>query len=104
MPALYPASAEADRPTGPAAAETSAPSLMWPFIRPFIPSSFMTNITRSVLLPPICGPQLTPETANGAGELQLPLLVLQVATPSPCSPPTTNAPLISFGITATHLA
>src|SRR6266576_2035277 len=104
MPALYPASAEAERPTGPAAAETSAPNLTWPFIRPFMPSSFMMNIIRSVLLPPICGPQLMPETENGAGALQLPELVLQVATPLPCSPPTTKAPLISLGITATQFA
>src|SRR5579864_2258502 len=104
MPALYPASAEAERPTGPAAAETSAPSLMCPRIRPFMPSSFMMNIMRSVLLPPICGPQLMPETSKGAGALQLPELVLQVATPLPCSPPTTKAPLISLGIMATHFA
>src|SRR5437764_3514235 len=64
----------------------------------------MMNIMRSVLLPPICGPQLTPETENGAGALQVLLAVLQVATPLPCSPPTTKAPLTSFGITATHLA
>ena len=64
----------------------------------------MINIMRSVLLPPICGPQLMPETSNGAGELHVPELVLQVATPFPCSPPTTKAPLISVGITATHFA
>src|ERR1700746_1909664 len=64
----------------------------------------MMNIIRSVLLPPICGPQLTPETENGAGGLQRPSGVLQVATPFPCSPPTTNAPFTSFGMTATHLA
>src|ERR1041385_6404761 len=104
MPDLYPASAEALRPTGPAAADTSAPSLMWPFINPFMPSSFMMNIMRSVLLPPICGPQLMPDTSNGAGELQALVLVLQVATPLPCSPPITNAPFTSLGITATHLA
>src|SRR5215469_1348722 len=104
MPALYPPSADADRPTGPAAAETSAPNLMWPFIKPCMPSLFMMNITKSVLLPPICGPKLTPETENGAGELQLPFVVRQVATPAPCSPPTTKAPLVSFGMTATHFA
>src|SRR5579863_2556004 len=74
-------------------------------MRPLMPSSFMMNIIRSVLLPPICGPQLTPETENGAGALQLLLLgVLQVATPVPCSPPITKAPLTSFGMTATHFA
>src|SRR5579859_1918131 len=104
MPAFNPASAEAVRPTGPAAADTSAPSLMWPCIRPVMPSSFMMNIIRSLLLPPICGPQLMPDTENGAGALHAFVLVLQVATPTPCSPPTMNAPLISLGITATHLA
>src|SRR5262252_10679384 len=64
----------------------------------------MMNIIRSVLLPPICGPQLMPETENGAGGLHRLSGVLQVATPFPCSPPTTNAPFISFGMTATHLA
>src|SRR5579862_2462858 len=68
-----------------------------------MPSWFMMNIIKSVLLPPICGPQLIPETENGAGALQS-LAVLHVATPLPCSPPTTNAPLTSFGITATHFA
>src|SRR5437868_2588137 len=63
----------------------------------------MMNITRSVVLPPICGPQLMPEISNGAGALQAPPL-RQVATPVPCSPPTTNAPLVSLGITATHFA
>src|SRR5215469_3397747 len=104
IPALYPPSADADRPTGPAAAEMSAPNLMWPFIKPCMPSSFMMNIIRSVLLPPICGPKLTPETENGAGELQLPFVVRQVATPAPCSPPTMRAPFASFGMTATHFA
>lgn len=28
------------------------------------------NMTRAVLLPPICGPQLIPETENKAGALQ----------------------------------
>src|ERR1051326_6386245 len=44
MPAFNPASADAVRPTGPAAAETSALSLMWPCIKPVMPSSFMMNI------------------------------------------------------------
>jgi len=30
------------------------------------------NITKSVVLPPICGPQLMPEISNGAGALQEP--------------------------------
>src|SRR5437764_8714086 len=64
----------------------------------------MMNISKSVLFPPICGPQLMPDTENGAGGLQLFELVRQVATPVPCSPPTMNAPLTSFGITATHFA
>src|SRR5436309_12711188 len=64
----------------------------------------MMNINRSVLLPPICGPQLIPETENGAGALQVFPVVRHVATPVPCSPPTMNAPLTSFGITATHFA
>src|SRR5437764_14916718 len=63
----------------------------------------MMNITKSVVLPPICGPQLMPEISNGAGALQVPAL-RQVATPVPCSPPTTNAPLVSLGTTATHFA
>src|SRR5579871_1758799 len=103
MPAFHPASAEACRPTGPATAETSAPTLKWPDIRSCMPWSFMMNITRSVLLPPICGPQLIPETENGAGALH-PEAARQVATPVPCSPPTTNAPFTSLGITATHFA
>src|SRR5205823_5447918 len=64
----------------------------------------MMNIIRPVLFPPICGPQLMPETENGAGELQLFEAVRQVATPVPCSPPTTKAAFTSFGITATHFA
>src|ERR1700740_898759 len=64
----------------------------------------MMNITRSVLLPPICGPQLIPETEKGAGALQELLAFLQVATPVPCSPPTTKAPFTSLGMTATHFA
>src|SRR5579864_3951107 len=103
MPAFHPASAEACRPTGPATAETLAPTLKWPDIRSCMPWSFIMNIMRSVLLPPICGPQLMPETENGAGALHSEA-VRQVATPLPCSPPTTKAPLTSLGITATHLA
>src|SRR5207237_4136233 len=64
----------------------------------------MMNISKSLLLAPICGPQLMPETENGAGALQLFVLFRQVATPVPCSPPTTKAPFTSFGITATHFA
>ena len=64
----------------------------------------MMNISKSLLLPPICGPQLMPETENGAGALQLFVLVRHVATPVPCSPPTTKAPFTSFGMTATHFA
>src|SRR5215468_5686619 len=64
----------------------------------------MMNIIRSVLFPPICGPQLTPDTENGAGALQRLFAERQVATPLPCSPPTTKAPFTSFGITATHFA
>src|SRR5207248_4303548 len=64
----------------------------------------MMNIMRSVLLPPICGPQLIPLTSNGAGALHWLVAFLQVATPLPCSPPTTKAPFTSLGITATHLA
>src|SRR5436190_7442164 len=64
----------------------------------------MMNISKSLLLPPICGPQLMPETENGAGALQLFPLVRHVATPAPCSPPITKAPFTSFGMTATHFA
>src|SRR5215472_2046044 len=104
MPAFHPPSTEACRSSGPAAADTSAPTLKWPDIKSFILCSFMMNIRRSVLFPPICGPQLMPETENGAGAPHFPSLVRQVAPPVPCSPPTTNAPFTSFGITATHFA
>src|SRR5437660_8275513 len=103
IPAFQPASAEAVRPTGPAAADTSAPTLKWPEIRSFMPFSFIMNISRSVVLPPICAPQLIPEREKGAGGLHWPL-TRQVATPVPCSPPITNAPLTNLGITATHFA
>ena len=67
-----------------------------------MPSSFMTNIIKSVDLPPICGPKLAPETegrrraparARPAGSYTITVL-----------PPTRNAPFTSFGITATNLA
>src|SRR5262249_28103618 len=103
MPAFQPPSAEAERPAGPATAETSPPTLKWPDISLFMPSSFMMNINRSVSLPPICGPQLMPEVSNGAGELH-PDVVRHEATPRPCSPPTIKAPFFRRGMTATHFA
>jgi len=70
------------RPTGPAAAEASAPTLNLLFNSCVMPCWFITSITRSIACPPICKPQLPPSTTNGAGALHWPLL-RQVATPRP---------------------
>src|SRR5690349_19874376 len=103
MAAFQPASADPERPTGPAATEAPAPTLKWPNMSWSMPCWFITIITRSLLWPPICQPMLPPEMSNGAGALH-PELVRQEASPLPCSPPTMNAPLIMWGITAMHLA
>src|SRR5579863_4612442 len=75
-------SAAVSRPTGPAAADASAPSLNLLERRCCIPLSFVTIITRSTACPPSCNPQLPPVTVIGAGALQ-PFDVLHVATPLP---------------------
>src|SRR6202162_5755046 len=77
------------RPTGPAAAEASAPILNLLESILSIPLSFMTSMTTSIASPPICNPQLPPVTEKGAGALH-PELVRQVAIPLPCRPPKTK--------------
>src|SRR5437899_1456438 len=54
--------------------------------------------------PPSCKPQLPPVIEIGAGALQDPFSVRQVATPLPWFPPKPTAILIIDGITAMHFA
>src|SRR5436305_5758221 len=98
-----PFSADAARPTGPAAIEASPPILKLSCSRCAAPFSFMNNSTRSTDSTPICAPQLPPEMVENAGALQL-LPLRQETTPRPCRPPTTNPPLIIEGTTITHFA
>src|SRR5262249_57553691 len=62
-------SAEVVRPTGPAAAEASAPNLTLLDMTDSAPFSFMTRRTKSVASPPIWKPTLPPSSANMAGAL-----------------------------------
>src|SRR5215468_4102773 len=93
-------SAEVVRPTGPAAAEASAPNLTLLDKTDSAPLSFMTKRTKSVASPPICKPTLPPSKANIAGALHGPCRfspVLQVMTPRPYSPPTINPAFLTDG-------
>src|SRR5215469_785799 len=65
-------SADVVRPTGPAAAEASAPNLTLLDITDSAPFSFMTRSTKSVADPPIWSPKLAPSSAYIAGALQGP--------------------------------
>src|SRR6185437_8892408 len=91
------------RPTGPAAAEASAPILNLLASIFSMPWSFITSMTTSMASPPICKPQLPPVTVKGAGALH-PEVVRQVATPLPCRPPKTKPILTIDGMTARHFA
>src|SRR5208283_5205301 len=66
-------SAEVSRPTGPAAADASAPSFTLLDIIEFAPDSFITSNTKSVAWPPIWNPTLAPSSANIAGALHPPV-------------------------------
>src|ERR1700733_3540436 len=97
-------SAAASAPTGPAAAEASAPSLNLLASRCCIPWSLVTIITRSTAWPPSCSPQLPPVIVIGAGALHVPLSVRHVATPLPWLPPKPTAIFTMEGTTAMHFA
>src|SRR6202021_2405647 len=79
-------SAEALRPTGPAAAEASPPILTL-LLRMFAAEvGLMSNRTKSVAWPPSCNPKLAPSRAIIEGALQGPrkfLPLRQVSTPRP---------------------
>src|SRR6185437_5571364 len=100
---LMSVSAPASRPTGPAAAEASAPSLNLLLRRWCMPDSFITTSTRSTAWPPNCRPQLPPVIVMGAGALQ-PFPVRQLAIPLPWLPPNPTAIFTMEGITAMHCA
>src|SRR5579864_9385992 len=70
----------------------------------FIPSSFITIITRSMAWPPSCRPQLPPVIVIGAIALHLPVSVRHVATPFPWLPPKPTAIFTMEGTTAIHFA
>src|SRR5579864_6710932 len=96
-------SAPASRPTGPAAADSSAPNLNLLASRCCMPCSFVTTMTKSIAWPPSCKPQLPPVMVIGAGALH-PCSVRQVATPLPWLPPNPTAIFTIDGITAMHFA
>src|SRR6516165_4976747 len=86
-------SADVVRPTGPAAAEASAPNLTLLDRTELAPFSFMTRRTKSVASPPIWKPTPPPSNANIAGALHGPpksAPVRQVIAPRPYSPATIN--------------
>src|SRR5712692_562057 len=66
-------SAEAVRPTGPAATDASAPSFTLLVRIPLAPRSFITSSTKSVASPPIWKPKLPPSRAIMVGAPQDPL-------------------------------
>src|SRR5271169_4181475 len=79
-------SAEAVRPTGPAAAVALPPSLTLLLRMLEAERVLMRRRTKSVELPPICNPALAPPMAIMAGALQEPWNFLpprQVITPRP---------------------
>src|SRR5580693_2314389 len=57
-------SADASRPTGPAATDASPPSFTLLVRIPFAPRSFITKMTKSVASAPIWRPKLPPSSAN----------------------------------------
>src|SRR5215471_4295216 len=61
-------------------------------------------MTRSIACPPSWRPQLPPVIVTGAGALQAPDSVRQVAIPLPWFPPNPTAIFTIDGITAMHLA
>src|ERR1700691_4526706 len=63
-------SAEAFRPTGPAAAEASPPSLTLLVRMPSADRELISSNTKSVACPPNCKPKLPPSSAIMAGALQ----------------------------------
>src|SRR4029079_1728389 len=63
-------SADADRPTGPAATEAFPPNVNLLFKRLSIPRSFIISITTSVDEPPSWNPTLPPSTCTAAGAPQ----------------------------------
>src|SRR5215469_16981162 len=98
-------SAEAVRPTGPAAAEASAPILTLLVNTEPAPFSFITRSTKSVASPPIWSPKLAPSIANMDGALHGPLNPAperQVMTPLPYSAPTMNPAFFTDGKTTTQ--
>src|SRR3974390_2548546 len=100
-------SADAVRPTGPAAADASAPNLTLLDRTEFAPFSFMTNRTKSVSSPPIWRPMPPPSKANIAGALHGPPKVApfrHVMPPRPYSPATINPAFLTDGYTTTHAA
>src|ERR1039458_4118453 len=89
------------RPTGPAEAAASAPSLNLFLSMSCRPFWFMAMRTRSVDWPPICQPKLPPASCTKTGALH-PLGVRQVETPWPYCAPTTKAPLLYAGMMVTQ--
>src|ERR1017187_8669744 len=89
------------RPTGPAEAAASAPSLTLFLSMSCRPFWFMAMRTRSVDWPPICQPKLPPASCTKTGALH-PLGVRQVETPWPYWAPTTKAPFLYAGMTVTQ--
>src|SRR5215469_15849103 len=100
-------SADVVRPTGPAAAEASAPNLTLLDNTELAPFSFMIRSTKSVASPPICNPKLPPSNAIIAGALHGPLNCSpdrQVIAPLPYSAPTINPAFFTDGKTTTQSA
>ena len=98
-------SADVVRPTGPAAAIASPPTVNLLFSKSrFAPRSFITSITTSVSDPPIWKPTLPPSTLTAPGALHPPPALRQVTKPRPYFAPTINAPLLTPGTTIAHSA
>src|SRR5437868_10085889 len=95
--------APAERPTGPAAIDASAPSDTLLFSIFPAASRFMTSRTRSISSAPAWKPQLPFSRRMKTGALQL-LPLRQLITPRPYSPPKMKAAFFIPGMTTTHWA
>ena len=89
--------AAASRPTGPAAAAASAPSVNLPRNRPCTLLRVLKTNTISVTCRPICQPTLPPVSVTKAGGRQKPRSSRTMTIPRPCRTPSTNPPFTKVG-------
>src|SRR4030095_10332305 len=96
--------AAAERPTGPAATDASAPSVTLPSAMPSTLLRDISTNTTSVDCTPHWNPTLTPASVMNTGSLHDPSRLRTAKSPLPPRAPMISAPLITRGTTTTPYA